>query len=180
MCHPRSSIHSRLIMKTHKLELPLDSKTIKSLERGDKILLSGTIYTARDLAHTRLIEMMRSNEEIPIPWSETALFYCGPSPTPPGRVSGVIGPTTSARMDAFTPLLLEQGLKVMIGKGERSPETEAAILKHQALYLICVGGASALLTQCVVSRETFLWPSLGAEAVYRFVVQDLPCYVAVV
>lgn len=167
-------------MKVHKLNLPLDEKTIRSLKRGDKILLSGEIYTARDLAHTRFLEMIKNKEDITIPFAETALFYCGPSPTPPGRISGAIGPTTSARMDEFTLPLLKQGLKVMIGKGERSPETEAGIRKHKALYLVCVGGASALLTQCVVSRETFLWPSLGAEAVYRLVVQDLPCYVAVV
>ncbi len=167
-------------MTTFDLRLPLGEDEIKSLNRGDKVLLSGTLYTARDEAHRRFKEMIRRGEDIPIPWKETALFYCGPSPTPPGKVSGAIGPTTSARMDEFTPPLLDLGLKVMIGKGERSPQTEEQIRRHKGLYLVCVGGASALLTQKVVSRETFLWPSLGAEAVYRIVVQKLPCYVSVV
>ncbi|MBW6513864.1 MAG: FumA C-terminus/TtdB family hydratase beta subunit [Candidatus Syntrophosphaera sp.] len=165
-------------MKTYKLSLPLDPQVIHNLKRGDKILLSGVLYTARDQVHARLAELIHRGEDIPIPLSEGALFYCGPSPTPPGKISGAIGPTTSSRMDRFTPLLLEQGLQVMLGKGERSPEVESAIRKHGALYLVCVGGISALLTKSAVSRETFLWPELGAEAVYRIVVQDFPCYVA--
>jgi len=167
-------------MRVRKLSLPFSSEMISSLIQGDKILLDGTLYTARDLAHTRLAELMRAGQPSPIPLDEGALFYCGPSPVPPGKVCGAIGPTTSARMDRFTPFLLEHGLKVIIGKGDRSPEVCHAIRKHGAVYLVATGGISALLSRRVVSRETFLWPELGAEAVYRYVVQDFPCYVAIV
>lgn len=166
-------------MKTLKLKLPLTPQIIAQLQVKDKILLSGVLYSARDQAHARLCELLRSGQESPLPLSESAIFYCGPTPTPPGRLFGVIGPTTSARMDKYTPLLLEHGLKVMIGKGERSPEVEAAIRRQGAVYLLCVGGIAALLSRCVVSAELFLWPELGAEAVYRLEVQDLPCYVAI-
>jgi len=107
-------------MKVRNLSLPFSSEIISCLNSGDKILLNGTLYTARDLAHTRLVELMGAGNPSPIPLDEGALFYCGPSPVPPGRVCGAIGPTTSARMDSFTPFLLENGLKVMIGKGDRS------------------------------------------------------------
>lgn len=166
-------------MKTLQLDLPLTPQIITQLQFKDKILLSGALYTARDQAHARLSQLLLAGAISPLPLAESALFYCGPTPTPPGRLFGVIGPTTSARMDKYTPLLLEHGLKVMIGKGERSPEVEAAIRRHGAVYLICVGGIAALLSRCVVSAELFLWPELGAEAVYRLVVQDLPCYVAI-
>jgi fumarate hydratase subunit beta len=160
------------------LSLPLSQEQIVSLKIGDKVLLSGSLYTMRDVAHTKLTDILQRGEQSPVPLSEGAIFYCGPAPTPPGKITGAIGPTTSARMDKFTPLLLEHGLKVMIGKGERSPEVEAAIREHEALYLVCVGGISALLTRSIVSRETFLWSELGAEAVYRLVAHELPCYVA--
>ncbi len=165
-------------MQTLKLQLPIPPDIQSTLKPGDKILLSGTLYTARDIAHARLCELIRQGQPLPLPLADSALFYCGPSPTPPGKISGAIGPTTSARMDRFTPLLLEHGLRVMIGKGPRSAEVANAIRSHGALYLVCVGGTSALLTACVVSRATFLWPELDSEAVYRLVVQDLPCYVA--
>lgn len=167
-------------MRVRKLSLPFSSEIISSLIQGDKILLDGTLYTARDLAHSRLVELMRAGQTSPIPLDEGALFYCGPSPVPPGKVCGAIGPTTSARMDRFTSFLLENGLKVIIGKGDRSPEVCHVIRKHGAVYLVATGGISALLSRRVVSRETFLWPELGAEAVYRYVVQDFPCYVAIV
>jgi len=167
-------------MKTVTLRLPLDRVTRYQLEPGDKVLLNGTIFTARDQAHARLTTMLERGEASPIPLNESALFYCGPAPTPPGMVSGAIGPTTSARMDRFTRLLLRHGLRVMIGKGDRSPEIEASIRQHEGIYLVCPGGCSALLTQSVVSRETYLWPELGAEAVYRLAVHDLPCYVAII
>lgn len=167
-------------MNVHKLTLPVSSEHIQSLRIGDKILLSGVIYTARDQAHKLLADIINRRETLPLELSNTALFYCGPSPTPPGKICGAIGPTTSARMDAYTPLLLEHGLRVMIGKGPRGLEVEIAIQEQGALYLVCVGGISAVLSRCVVSCETYLWPQLGAEAVYRLAVQDLPCYVALV
>ncbi len=166
-------------MRVHKLSLPADPHEFADFRIGDKVLLSGEVYTARDMAHSRLVEMILRREALPLNLATSAIFYCGPAPVPEGKISGSIGPTTSARMDKYTISLLEHGLKIMIGKGERSDEVEAAIRENGAIYLVCVGGISALLAQTVVSRETFLWPELGAEAVYRFVVQDFPCYVGV-
>ena len=166
-------------MNALSLRLPIPEAERARLRRGDKVLLSGFIFAARDQAHLRLLELLRQGLPLPLPLADSALFYCGPSPTPPGKLSGAIGPTTSARMDPYTLPLLEQGLKVMIGKGERSPEITEAIRRFGALYLVCVGGISAVLTRCVVSRETWLWPELDSEAVYRLVVHDLPCYVAI-
>ncbi|MDP2172328.1 MAG: FumA C-terminus/TtdB family hydratase beta subunit [Candidatus Cloacimonadaceae bacterium] len=167
-------------MYEYHLSLPFDRHLTDLIKPRDKIYLSGFIYTARDKAHQRLIDIIDKGEPLPFDLSDTAIFYCGPSPTPPGKICGVIGPTTSARMDKYTIPLLEKGLKVMIGKGERSREVQNSIHEHGALYLICVGGAAALLSKCIVSCETFLWAELGTEAVYRMQVLDLPCYVAIV
>lgn len=165
-------------MKTISLTLPLTSDIIRSLDIDDKVLLNGTILTARDAAHKRIFEMLERGEELPFDLAETTLFYCGPSPTPPDKVCGAIGPTTSSRMDFWTPKLIEHGLRVMIGKGERAKYVEDVIQQHGALYLVCFGGISAYLARSIVSCETFLWPELGAEAVYKLVVRDLPAYVA--
>ncbi len=167
-------------MQIHHLTLPLDASIRKTLSRGDKVLFSGTLYTARDRTHQLLIDLLTQGQQLPLDFSAAALFYCGPSPTPPGRICGAIGPTTSARMDPFTPALLQAGLRVMIGKGPRSVEVERAIREYEALYLVCVGGISALLSQTVVSCETYLWPELGSEAVHKLVVRNLPCYVSIV
>lgn len=164
-------------MRTHRLLLPLDPLSISEMKIGDKILLSGIVYTARDQAHGRLVALIKEGKECPIPLRETAIFYCGPSPTPFGKICGAIGPTTSSRMDVFTPVLLDAGLKIMIGKGDRSVECLTSIKEHGAVYLTAIGGVSAVLNQCIVSCETFLWDDLGAEAVYRMQVKDFPCYV---
>lgn len=166
-------------MKIHNLSLPLSPAILSSLETGDKVLLSGTIYTARDQAHKRLAEIIQLGE--PLPWNLSlgAIFYCGPSPTPPGKICGAVGPTTSSRMDRYTTLLLENGLKVILGKGERSPEVMESIRQHNALYLSVIGGVAGLLSQHIVSCETFLWPELGAEAVYRLNVLNFPAYVTI-
>ncbi len=165
-------------MRTHKINLPLNASSFAGLIPGDKVLLSGVVFTARDQAHARFVEILDRGEALPLDLE--AIFYCGPSPAPPGRICGAIGPTTSCRMDRYTKPLLERGMKLMIGKGERSPKIEAAIRAHGALYLVCVGGIAALLAQHVVACETWLWPELGPEAVYRLELKDLPCYVAVV
>ncbi len=165
-------------MKVHSLNLPLTEQEISSLKIGDKVLLSGILFTARDAAHRRLYSMLSEGTNIPFELNNAAIFYCGPSPTPPGRVCGAIGPTTSARMDRYSPLLIERGMKVMIGKGERSEVVQACIHDHRAVYLTCLGGVSALLSEAIVSCETFLWEELGTEAVFKLVVLDLPCYVA--
>jgi len=167
-------------MTIHKLTLPLPDIGHLKLQPGDKILLSGTLYTARDMAHKRLVALINSEEPLPWDLSQGAIFYCGPSPVPKGKLCGAVGPTTSARMDPFTPLLLDHGLKVMLGKGERSPEIAAAIRAHGALYIVAVGGISALLVRHVTGFEPFLWTELGAEAVYKMEVVDFPCYVTIV
>lgn len=167
-------------MRVHRIKLPITKEVLQTLQCGDKLLLSGEIYTARDQAHKRFIEMLESGDSLGFELSQTAIFYCGPSPRAEGDICGAIGPTTSYRMDALTKPLLNAGLKVMIGKGERRADVTQEIRAHGALYLTAVGGVSAVLTRCIVSCETFLWPELGAEAVYRMIVSDLPCYVAIV
>jgi len=177
---PHAYRHIGETMIVHRLNLPLNNRDISKLKPGDKVLISGTIYTARDQAHKRLIAMIDNGEVLPFDLSQTALFYCGPSPKAEGRVCGAIGPTTSSRMDGLTLPLLENGLKVMIGKGERSDQICERIKAHGAVYLTAVGGISAVLSRSIVSCETFLWPELGAEAVHIMHVVDLPCYVSVV
>lgn len=167
-------------MIIHRIQLPLNDSDYYKLNIGDKVLLSGMVYTARDAAHKKLIALVEEGSLLPIDLSNNAIFYCGPSPTPSGKVCGAIGPTTSSRMDIYTIPLLELGLKVMIGKGERSIEVYRAIQEHKAVYLSCLGGVSALLSQSIVSCETFLWPELGAEAIHRLIVKDLPAYVTIV
>lgn len=167
-------------MTTHKISLPFLSPSSLPLQIGDKVLLSGTLYTARDQAHKKLCQIIESGQPLPLDLSTAAIFYCGPSPAPKGKLCGAIGPTTSARMDPFTPLLLDHGLKVMLGKGDRSPEVTQSIKAHGAIYLVAVGGISALLSQHVTAFSLFLWPELGAEAIYKMEVRDLPCYVMTV
>jgi len=167
-------------MKVINIALPLSNDTLSMLKAGDKVLLSGVLYTARDAAHQRLIELLDCGKPLPIELNQAAILYAGPTPAKPGAVCGAIGPTTSARMDKFTPRLLENGVKVLIGKGERSAEAQNAIRQHQAVYLVAVGGAAALLSKCVQSCEVVAFVDLGAEAVYRLEVQDFPCYVSVI
>ncbi len=162
------------------LTLPLDSETLHSLRQGENYLLSGEIFTARDQAHKRMISLLEAGNSLPLDLRTAAIFYCGPSPTPSGKICGSVGPTTSSRMDPYTPQLLEQGLRVMIGKGERSASVQESIRKHGAVYFVCSGGVAALLSRCIVSCETYLWPELGAEAVYRLVVKDFPVYCALI
>lgn len=167
-------------MTTHILSLPICIQDIEKFSIGDKVLLSGTIYTARDAAHKKLVDLVSNGNNLPFNLADTAIFYCGPSPTPPGKVCGAIGPTTSSRMDVYTIAMIERGLRLMIGKGERSPEVVETIRAYRAIYLSCLGGISALLSQSIVSCETFLWPELGAEAVFKLVVNNMPAYVSVV
>ncbi|MDD4147833.1 MAG: fumarate hydratase C-terminal domain-containing protein, partial [Candidatus Cloacimonetes bacterium] len=154
-------------MREIKLSLPIRVEQIRELKRNDKILLSGDIYTARDLAHKRFMAMIERGESLPVCLAETAIFYCGPSPAGAGQICGAVGPTTSYRMDRYVQRMLEQGLRIMIGKGDRSEDTERLIREYGALYLTCVGGISAVLNQHIVSCETYLWPELGAEGVYH-------------
>ncbi len=164
-------------MNTHIIKLPISEQDILRFEILDKVLLSGTIYTARDKAHKKLVALIEAGKSLPFDLGSSGIYYCGPSPAAPDKICGAIGPTTSQRMDIYTPKLLERGLKLMIGKGERSIEVQQAIKAHTAVYLVTIGGAAALLAQYVQSCAVFYWPELGAEAIYRLEVKDFPCYV---
>lgn len=166
-------------MNIVKISLALQDANLNSLKAGDKVLLSGVVYTARDAAHKRIVEALERGEKLLFELKDAAIFYAGPTPAKPGAICGVIGPTTSARMDIYTPALLQAGVKILIGKGERSPEVIESIKQHKALYLVAVGGAAALLAQCVTSCEVIAFAELGTEAVRRLVVKDFPCYVAI-
>ena len=163
-----------------KLSLPADGSHIKELCRGDVVLLSGTVYTARDQAHKRIAAAIEQGEALPFALKNAAIYYCGPTPAQKGQIIGSCGPTTSTRMDAYTPLLLQHGLKVMIGKGVRSDKVTQAIIEHGAIYLSAIGGAAALYQSTVKSCELIAYPDLGCEAVYKLTVRDFPAVVTIV
>ena len=166
-------------MITYRYTLPLCPADIVPLQEYDKVLLTGCLYTARDAAHKKMAAILQKGEKLPLDLAKTALFYCGPSPLKPGNRCGAIGPTTSSRMDVYTPLLLQNGLRVMIGKGERSLEVQKAIRDFGAVYFIMPGGISAYLSQYIVSCEPFLWQELGPEAIYKLRVQEIPVFVGI-
>lgn len=152
---------------------------IINLKMGERILLSGTVYTARDAAHKRITEQMEMGEVPPFPLQNAVIYYAGPTPTPKGMVIGSCGPTTSGRMDVYTPRLLDAGLKGMIGKGKRSPEVIEAIKRNQAVYLCAIGGAGALAARCVQDMEVIAYDDLGCESVKRLTVKNFPLIVAI-
>lgn len=156
---------------------PLTDKVVKDLLVGDLVMVTGVIYTARDAAHKRLLELLDAGQELPVDFQGQILYYVGPSPARPGRVIGAAGPTTSTRMDVYTPTLLKLGLKAMIGKGKRSPEVIAALKEYTAVYLGATGGAGALISKCIKAAEVVAFPDLGPEAVHRLEVQDFPTMV---
>jgi len=160
-----------------KLTTPLTDKDIEQLRAGDQVLLSGIVYTARDAAHARLIELLQQGQPLPIDLKGQVIYYVGPTPTKPGQVIGSAGPTTSGRMDSFTPELLEIGLKGMIGKGQRDQSVIDAIQRHKAVYFAATGGAAAMLAKRVVSCEVIAYDDLGCEAIRRLEVKDLPLIV---
>ncbi len=157
-----------------KIILPLNKKILGNLKAGDNVLLSGVLYVARDAAHRKMIEALDRGEPLPFDIKGQALYYMGPSPAPPGRVIGSAGPTTSVRMDAYTPRLLAAGLKGMIGKGVRSSEVKEAIKKYKAVYFAAVGGAGALISKTITKAEVIAYPDLGPEAILRLEVKDFP------
>ncbi|MDR1044714.1 MAG: Fe-S-containing hydro-lyase [Candidatus Adiutrix sp.] len=161
------------------IHTPLTDEVIAGLRAGDPVHLSGPLYTARDAAHQRLVEMMEKGQKPPFDFQGQAIYYAGPCPARPGRVIGSVGPTTSGRMDAYSPYLIERGLKVMIGKGLRAEEVLLAIKKHRGLYLAAIGGAAALMSRCVKSAEMIAFEDLGPEAVRRLTVENLPLVVAI-
>lgn len=163
--------------KEVKLTPPLTDEEVEALEIGDRVFISGVLYTARDAAHKRLVDLLAAGQELPVDLKGQILYYVGPSPARPGRVIGAAGPTTASRMDAYTPALLALGLKAMIGKGKRSPEVIAAMRRYKAVYLGATGGAGALMAQCIKKAEVVAFPELGPEAVHRLEVENLPAIV---
>ncbi len=161
-------------MKTIRVSAPLTKESAKSLAAGDRVLISGTVYTARDAAHKRMTE-----GEIPFDIKDAIIYYAGPAPSREGQVIGSCGPTTSCRMDAYTPALIAKGLTGMIGKGERSDGVTEAIAAHGAVYFGAIGGAGALISKCVKSSEVVAYEDLGTEAVRRLVVEDFPAIVLI-
>jgi fumarate hydratase subunit beta len=163
--------------KTVKLTPPLTDQDVLQLSIGDMVLVSGVIYTARDAAHKRLVEMLAAGTPLPMDLRGQIMYYVGPSPARPGRVIGAAGPTTSYRMDSYTPTLIRLGLKAMIGKGKRSAEVIEAMKEHKAVYLGATGGAGALISQRIMTAEVIAFPELGPEAVHRLEVEDFPTIV---
>ncbi len=161
----------------HRLTPPLNESEARALRAGDKVLITGTIYTARDAAHRRLIETIGRGGDLPLDLDGQVIYYVGPTPASPGRAVGSAGPTTSSRVDRYTPQLLARGLRVVIGKGDRAPEVAAALERYGAVYLAAAGGAGALLAEKVRKSEVVAWPELGTEAIHRFEVVDFPATV---
>ena len=167
-------------METLKIKVEdLTSEKIKTLKAGDLLLLSGEIYTARDAAHERMIREANEGKELPFDIKGKAIYYAGPCPAKPGEVIGSCGPTTAGRMDAYTPYLLDRGLKVMIGKGARNQEVIDAIKRNTCIYLGAIGGAGALIAECIKSAEVIAYDDLGTEAIRRLYVEDFPVTVLV-
>jgi fumarate hydratase subunit beta len=163
-------------MKINLLNLVLNPKILKA---GQRILLSGTFYTARDAAHKRIIDMLDSSNAVPFNLKNAAIYYCGPSPVKPGAVVGACGPTTSSRMDIFTPRILKEGVKFLIGKGARSESVVNSIKENGAVYLVATGGVAALLSKTVKKSDLIAFEDLGPEAIYRLEVEDMPLIVAI-
>ncbi len=163
--------------KQIKITPPLSDADVEALNAGDKVLITGVLYTARDSAHKKFIELLDAGKELPFDPKGQLIYYVGPTPTKPGEIIGSAGPTTSGRMDAFTPRILETGLKGTIGKGQRSPEVLESMKEHKAIYLAAVGGAAALIAQSIKKVEIIAYEELGTEAVRRLEVVDFPAIV---
>ncbi|WP_101842616.1 Fe-S-containing hydro-lyase [Halobacillus sp. Marseille-P3879] len=159
------------------VQLPIEEKELASLKAGDRVLLSGVVFTARDAAHKRMVEEEKKGVPLPVDLNNQVIYYVGPTPTKPGEVIGSAGPTTSGRMDAFTPLLLEKGLKGMIGKGYRSEEVKESIKKNKAIYFGAVGGAAALIARSIKSSEVIAYEDLGTEAIRKLEIEEFPAVV---
>ncbi|MBN2284625.1 MAG: Fe-S-containing hydro-lyase [Deltaproteobacteria bacterium] len=160
-----------------ELHTPLTGEACEKLRAGDAVLLSGTVLTGRDTAHRRLFEAIVRGDELPVDLEGMVMFYAGPTPARPGRVIGSVGPTTSGRMDAYTPALLERGLRGMIGKGKRSSEVKEAIVRYGAVYFAAMGGVAALLSRSVVEARVVAYEELGPEAIRMLKVERFPLFV---
>ena len=156
------------------VQLPLSDEIVETLHAGDELLLTGVIYVGRDAAHKRMIEALETGKPLPVDVKGQVIYFMGPTPARPGKIIGSAGPTSSYRMDAYSPRLMAEGLKGMIGKGMRSREVKEAMNRYKAVYLGAIGGAGALLTSCIKKVEVVAYGDLGAEALRRIVVQDFP------
>jgi len=163
---------------TKKIQPPLSDADVRSLKAGDEVLITGVIYTARDMAHKRLCEAIEAGRELPFPLEGAIIYFVGPTPAPPGKIIGAAGPTTSSRMDAFSPKLLANGLKAMLGKGYRGDEVRGALKKYTAVHLSTIGGAGALLSKHIVAAEVIAYEDLETEAIRKLRVVDFPVIVA--
>jgi fumarate hydratase subunit beta len=161
------------------IKTPVENELIESLKAGDEVLINGIIYTARDAAHKNLVLAINNNEALPFDIRNQIVYYVGPTPAKPGQAIGSCGPTSSYRMDKFSPILMENGLKVMIGKGERSAQLVQEVKKNKGVYLMAIGGIGALLSKTVISSELIAYPELGAEAIRKLEVVNFPAIVAI-
>ena len=166
-------------MKTHIINTSLLPQYLDKINAGDKVILSGTVYTARDAAHAKIIKLLEEGKPLPFDLKDACIYYSGPTPTPDGLAIGSAGPTTSSRMDIFSPTLLELGLKCMIGKGERNDEVCQSIIKNKAIYLCAIGGAGALASKCIVSAEVIAFHELGCESVKKLEFNNFPLVAAI-
>lgn len=157
-----------------KVTLPLTDETVRELKAGDNILLNGVMFVGRDAAHKRMVEALEQGKPLPFDIKGQTIYFMGPSPAKPGQVIGSAGPTTSGRMDSYSPRLVAEGLKGMIGKGMRSPAVKDALKKYQAVYFAAIGGAGALISRSIKKSEVIAYEELGAEAVRRLEVKDFP------
>ena len=162
-----------------KLTTPLTQEKLRTLKAGDSCQITGVIYTARDAAHKRLCQLLEEGKELPLDVKDAIIYFVGPTPAKPGQAIGSAGPTTSYRMDAYSPSLIKEGLTGMIGKGKRGPEVVAAMKEHGAVYFGAIGGCGALLGSCIKKAEVIAYEDLGAEAIRRLEVEDLPVTVII-
>lgn len=164
-------------MASYSLKTPLEDDDVVKLKAGDIVTISGTIFTARDAAHKKLVDLISQGKNLPVDMKGQVIYYAGPAPAKPGYVIGSVGPTTSGRMDSLTVPLLQEGLKGMIGKGSRSDEVKEGLCRYGAVYFAAIGGAAALLSKKVKASKVAAYPELGPEAIYELEVEDFPVYV---
>lgn len=162
-----------------KINTPLTKELVDTLEAGDRVLLNGVIYTGRDAAHKRLVEMLERGETPPFDLKDATIYYVGPCPAKPGQAIGSAGPTTSGRMDTFSPALMDRGLRGMIGKGLRKQAVVDSMIKNHCVYFAAIGGAGALLAEAIKEAEVVAFPDLGPEAIYKLKVEDFPVTVII-
>ncbi len=162
-----------------KIQLPLTKELAKTLHAGDSVLLTGVIYTSRDAGHKRMCEAIAEGKPLPFDPTDATIYYVGPTPAKPGQVIGSAGPTTSGRMDAYAPTMMRMGARGMIGKGARTPEVIEAMKEYSGVYFGAIGGAGALLAKCIKSAELIAYEDLGAEALRRLYVEDMPLVVII-